>query len=60
MTIVPPFHTSNEEDPPVWHDNNQCIEGKKIEKKNWLPGKNGKKCDICEGLDNPSPKSLWG
>lgn len=59
MTVVPAFHTSTEEDHPVWHDNDQCIEGKKIKAENYVLGVNGDKCDICIELDEPSPKLLF-
>jgi hypothetical protein len=54
MTIIPPFHTKNEEDhkrSPVWHDNDQCYEGKKILPVDREPGQKGNKCLVCIGLD---------
>ena len=54
MAQVPPFYTSNEEDhkrSPVWHDNDQCSEGKKIKPENKVYGKKGNKCLICTALD---------
>ena len=54
MAKVSPFHTKNEEDhkrSPVWHDNNECEEGKKIKDENVEHGKKGNKCEICERLD---------
>ena len=54
MTIVAPFHTSNVEDhkrSPVWHDNDQCSEGKKILPKDIEAGKKGNKCEVCMKID---------
>ena len=54
MAITPPFHTKNEEDhkrSPVWHDNDQCYEGKKILPVDREPGQKGNKCLVCIGLD---------
>ena len=54
MSRVLPFHTKNEEDhkrSPVWHDNDQCSEGKKILPKDREPGQKGNKCLICKKLD---------
>ena len=54
MAKVPAFHTSNEEDhkrSPVWHDNDQCPEGKKILPKDKEYGQKGNKCLKCIELD---------
>jgi hypothetical protein len=54
MTKVAPFHTKNEEEhrrSPVWHDNDQCSEGKKIKPENREYGAKGNKCDYCKLLD---------
>jgi hypothetical protein len=48
------YWTKNDEDPAVYHDNNDCSEGKKIEPKNREEGSTppaGRRlCDVCEGL----------
>ena len=52
--IVPPFYTNNEADyarSPVWHDNELCPEGKKIQAKDKNLGIKGEKCGICVRLD---------
>jgi hypothetical protein len=57
MTRVSPFHTKNEEDhrrSPVWHDNDQCAEGKKILPKDKEAGIKGNKCLECKRLDGES------
>ncbi len=63
MAIVPAFYTSNKEEHPFWHDNDQCNEGKKILKENMLFGEVGDKCPVCTKLDsminNATTKSLW-
>jgi hypothetical protein len=49
---VAPFHTSEPETPPVYHNNDDCSEGKKI--KSWHKvtgtGTGRRLCKICEGL----------
>ena len=55
MAKVTAFHTSNEEDhrrSPVWHDNDQCPEGKKILPKDKEFGIKGNKCLKCIELDS--------
>jgi hypothetical protein len=52
VTIIEPFYTSTQEEDPVWHDNDKCEEGQKIKQENRIPGKNGRKCRICEKLDS--------
>ncbi len=55
MAKVAPFHTKNEEDhkrSPVWHDNDQCSEGKKILPADKELGQKGNKCLICTRLDS--------
>jgi len=57
MAKVPPFHTKNEEDhkrSPVWHDNEQCSEGKKILFKDKELGEKGNKCEVCIKIDSPN------
>ena len=51
MGNVPEFHSASEEDLPVWHDRDDCYEGKKIHPDNWRSGRGGKRrCEICDGL----------
>jgi hypothetical protein len=42
MAKVSPYHTNSIEEPPknreVYHDHDDCFEGKKIEKKHWETG----------------------
>ena len=59
MAIVPAFYTTNDEDDPVWHDNDQCEEGKKILEENKAYGIHGRKCDICEEIDDAIKNSPW-
>jgi hypothetical protein len=59
MAKVAPFHTKNEEDhkrSPVWHDNDQCADGKKILAANRELGRKGNRCEICTGLDTPKSR----
>jgi hypothetical protein len=52
--IVPPFYTNDEEDykrSPVWHDNDLCLEGRKILPEDKNLGIKGNKCEICIKLD---------
>jgi len=54
MAKVSPFHTKNEEEhrrSPVWHDNDECSEGKKIKPENREYGVKGNKCEDCIKLD---------
>jgi hypothetical protein len=54
MAKVRPYHTSNEEDhkrSPVWHDHDDCPEGKKILPKDKVYGQKGNKCLKCIELD---------
>lgn len=55
MAKCPPFHTDSEEYEPkhreVYHDNDACYEGKKIEKKHRKDGTGGKgRCKVCQNL----------
>jgi len=52
MAKVAPFHTNSEEYPPkhrqVYHDHDDCFEGKKIQQKHRESGTGGKKrCEEC-------------
>ena len=45
------FHTSSDEDRPVWHDQSECHAGKEIKNDgNAVAGKNGDYCKICKAL----------
>jgi hypothetical protein len=48
------YWTKTEETPAVYHDNEECPEGQKIEPKNREEGSSpppGRRlCDVCEGL----------
>ena len=55
MAKVPAYHTDSEEYLPkhreVYHDDDECYEGKKIEKKHRKDGTGGKKqCAVCADL----------
>lgn len=52
---VQPFHTTSTEYGPdhrnVYHDNNQCEQGKRIKPEHRVQGTgNRKKCDFCKDL----------
>lgn len=52
---VNPFHTTTPEEGPghrdVYHDNNECSDGKRIKPENRVSGTGGRpKCDECKGL----------
>ena len=43
-----PFHSSNQSDPDVYHDNSECPTGKQIPQHNRLSGTGGnRKCKWC-------------
>lgn len=48
------YWTKNEEDPAVYHDNEECSEGRKIEAKNReessTPPIGRRLCDVCADL----------
>jgi hypothetical protein len=55
MAKVPPYHTITPEKPygqhDVYHDHDDCPEGRKIERKNWRPGMDGRdRCEDCISL----------
>jgi len=51
MGTVPEFHSASPEDPPVWHDQSDCYEGKKILPQNKRDGRGGKRrCEVCDSL----------
>lgn len=48
MARVSPYHSTNTNDPPVYHDDSQCPRGKKILPKNKKSGTGGyPKCKDC-------------
>jgi hypothetical protein len=52
MTKVDAYHTDSIEEPPthreVYHDHDDCFEGKKIKKEHLVTGKGGKaRCKEC-------------
>jgi hypothetical protein len=49
MAKVDPFHTSEPEDPEVYHDNDECPYGKNIKREHRVPGRgvNRDKCSWC-------------
>jgi hypothetical protein len=50
VSKVPPYHSSNPEDPQVYHDHDGCYEGQKIKPGNKVPGAVGRKCEVCDKL----------
>jgi hypothetical protein len=53
VTKIPAFHTSEEETPAVYHDNDECSEGKKIKQEHKVSGSGTDRrlCEVCAGLD---------
>jgi hypothetical protein len=56
MAIVAPYHTISQENPPthrnVYHNHDDCPDGKRILPKDKQPGKAGRpQCDECIKLD---------
>jgi hypothetical protein len=48
---VSAFHSSNESDPDVYHDQSECAAGKRIPSYNKLSGTGGyRKCKVCNDL----------
>ena len=51
MASRPPFHTSEPETPEVYHDDDECHEGKQILPEHRVDGKDGRRrCEICDDL----------
>ena len=51
MAACPPFHTSESESPNVYHDDDECYEGRKILPENRVEGDGGRpRCEICDDL----------
>jgi len=52
VTKIPAFHTSEEETPAVYHNNDECSEGKKIEPEHKVSGSGTDRrlCEVCAGL----------
>jgi hypothetical protein len=53
MPPCPPFHTSEPETPPVYHNNSACSEGKKIQQRHRVEnaGVNRRLCEVCADLN---------
>jgi hypothetical protein len=51
MAKVNPYHTDTEEYPPernVYHDHNDCPDGRRIEQEHWQSGTGGRpRCKEC-------------
>jgi hypothetical protein len=48
---VSPFHSSNPDDPDVYHDENTCPPGQLIPPHNWVSGTGGyRKCFKCREI----------
>jgi hypothetical protein len=51
MAKVLPYHSSDPDDPDVYHDHNDCPAGKQIPARNREPGTNDyRRCEHCEKL----------
>jgi hypothetical protein len=55
MAKCPPYHTATNETAygqrNVYHDHDDCPDGRQIEDKNWRSGANGRpRCDECKQL----------
>jgi hypothetical protein len=64
MAKCPPFHTDSEEYKPkhreVYHDDDECSEGEKIEKKHRKDGEgNRKRCEVCDDLESKRNKKRF-
>lgn len=45
---VNPYHSSNQSDPDVYHDHNDCQAGQRIPSQNRIPGTGGyPRCQFC-------------
>lgn len=45
-----PYHSTNPDDPEVYHDHNNCPEGEQIAANQRANGTNGyPRCEFCEG-----------
>lgn len=52
MAKVSPYHSTNSNDPDVYHDHDDCPTGQQIPTKNWKSGTGGnRRCEQCEDLD---------
>jgi hypothetical protein len=52
MAKVPPYHSSNPDDPDVWHDHDNCPAGSQIPARNLIAGKGSgnRRCRLCERM----------
>ncbi|HYZ76716.1 MAG TPA: hypothetical protein VE596_05015 [Gaiellaceae bacterium] len=52
MAPCPPFHTSEPETPEVYHDDDECHEGKQILPQHRVEGKGvgRRRCEVCDDL----------
>lgn len=49
---VPPYHSSNQTDPDVYHNHDNCVSGKQIPSYNRRSGTGGyPQCKHCKNLD---------
>jgi len=52
VPVVSPWHSAEETDRQVYHDNTECTEGNNIEEENRRPGTDNRpKCEHCAELD---------
>jgi hypothetical protein len=51
VSKVAPFHTTTSEIPAVYHDDDECADGKRIESQNRAAGKDDRRrCDECDRI----------
>jgi hypothetical protein len=51
MAKVAAYHSDSPEDKQVYHDHDDCWEGKKILPHHLQPGQDGRpRCDVCQDL----------
>lgn len=52
MAKVPAYHSSNIDDPDVYHDHSDCPPGSQIPRQNRVPGTGGfRRCKVCRSMD---------
>jgi hypothetical protein len=51
MARVAPYHSSSPEDRDVYHDHDDCPDGRRILPENWQAGSDGRqRCEACIDL----------
>jgi hypothetical protein len=58
MAKVAPFHSTEAEHRPVYHDDDRCEEGRRIPSRQRREGDGGRpKCSVCDRLDAGEQRS---